>query len=193
MDNAIFLKDRIELIIASTGAEKCEGGRYAAFILEKLDFNVIQSRNDYLEYTDDPSEIDVPISRSDLPLVEKVEKIMSTVLDDFAGKLNAVEPTCGLWGVPPHDFEILRMFPDATHVYGWTRCVEAGRPADINLECFVDPGVPTVFYTQSFCAKSQLAKYLAEKHGGLFIDADGPIGTGVRARIEAFLKLSVAK
>ena len=81
------------------------------------------------------------------------------------------------------------MFPDDTHVYGWTRCVEAGCPANLELEMCVDAGVPTVFYAQSFCSKTQLAKYLADKYNGLYIDVDDYATKSTIAKIEAFLKL----
>ena len=89
-----------------------------------------------------------------------------------------------------NDLEILKLFPDSTHVYGWTRCVEAGAPADLDLEMYVDENVPTVFYAQAFCAKSQLAKYLADKYNGLYIDIDDYASNSIRAKIEAFLRLS---
>jgi hypothetical protein len=190
IDNALAMKSSLDTIIASTGADKCEGGRYAAYLLKQHGINVIETRNDSITSCDNPGKIHVPISTSSLPLVEKVDRIMKTVLYQDPGGFSSVNPTHGFWGVPPHDFEILKLFPDSTHVYGWTRTVEAQRPADINLECYVDFGIPTVFYTQSFCAKSQLAKYLAEKHGGLFVDADGKIGMGIKSRIEAFLELN---
>ena len=98
--------------------------------------------------------------------------------------------TPGFWGVPPNDLEILRLFPDTTHVYGWTRCVEAGTPADLELEMFVDENVPTVFYAQAFCAKAQLAKYLADKYNGLYIDIDDYASNSIKAKVEAFLRLS---
>ena len=85
--------------------------------------------------------------------------------------------------------EILRLFPNETHVYGWTRCVERGTPADIEEEMFVDPDVPTVFYAQAFCAKCQLAKYLADKYNGLYIDIDDYANNSIKAKIEAFLRL----
>ena len=98
--------------------------------------------------------------------------------------------TPGFWGVPPNDLEILRLFPDTTRVYGWIRCVEAGTPADLDLEMFVDENVPTVFYSQAFCSKSSLAKYLADKYNGLYIDIDDYASNSIKAKIEAFLKLS---
>jgi hypothetical protein len=191
IDNALSLKENLRIIVASVGADKCEGGRYASYILQKMGFDVVESKNDDILSCQNPEKVDVPISTSSIPLVEKVEKIMDTVLIDSTETFRQVKPTHGFWGVPPNDFDLLRLFPDATHVYGWTRTVEASRPADIDLECFVVPDIPTVFYTQSFCAKSQLAKHLADKFGGLYIDADGKIGMGIKARIEAFLELNI--
>ena len=62
-------------------------------------------------------------------------------------------------------------------------------PADIELEMFVEPDVPTVFYSQAFCSKAQLAKYLADKYNGLYIDIDDGVTNSTRAKIEAFLRL----
>ncbi len=91
--------------------------------------------------------------------------------------------------MPPNDLEILKLFPDETHIYGWLRCVEAGVPADIELEMQVDPDVPIVFYAQAFCAKCQLAKYLADKYNGLYVDIDDYASNSVKAKIEAFVRL----
>jgi hypothetical protein len=54
---------------------------------------------------------------------------------------------------------------------------------------FVDENVPTVFYSQSFCAKAHLAKYLANKYNGLYIDIDDYASNSIKAKIEAFLRL----
>ncbi|MFH1516092.1 MAG: hypothetical protein ABIG42_11625 [bacterium] len=190
IDNSISLKNTLELVIASVGADKCDGGRYAAFLLRQLGFNIMEVSNDEVKTCENPELIEVPISSSGLPLVDKIDRIMNGILHRDEDEYARVEPTHGFWGVPPNDFDLLRLFPDSTHVYGWTRTVEANRPADIDLECYVDDGVPTVFFFQSFCAKSQLAMYLAKKHTGLYIDIDGKIGMGTKAKIEAFLELS---
>ena len=92
--------------------------------------------------------------------------------------------------MPPHDGRILDLFPGTTHVYGWVRCVEAGRPADLELECFVDEDVPTVFFTQSFCAKQDLAHHLAGRYRGLAVDCHREINDSILAKVEAFLRLS---
>ncbi|MGD9579972.1 MAG: hypothetical protein AB7V50_01235 [Vampirovibrionia bacterium] len=189
VDNALALHDKIDLIVASVGEEKCDQGRFAAYILEQKGFNVVKTR--FVEY-DFPSD-PLIISVSDLPLKKKVLTIMDTVIDpDLKStlSLNKIKPTHGFWGVPPNDLDILDLFPASTHVYGWTRCVEARHPADLNLEMFVDESVPTVFFAQTFCAKMQLAKYLAKKYDGLYVDVDDSMNVSVRAKIEAFLRLS---
>ena len=57
------------------------------------------------------------------------------------------------------------------------------------MEMFVDKDVPTVFYAQAFCAKTQLAKYLADKYNGLYVDIDDITTNSVKYKIEAFIKL----
>ena len=184
INNAVALRDRLEVIIAAVGEDKCDSGRYAFRILKDMGFNIVETRNE-----DNTVSREIKIATSTLPLVEKVERIMNTVIEDDNGKYKYVKPTHGFWGVPPNDFKILKVFPDTTHVYGWTRCVEAGRPADLDLEMEVDENIPIVFYTQAFCGKQQLAKYLAGKHRGLYIDADRYATASIIAKIEAFLKL----
>ena len=99
------------------------------------------------------------------------------------------QPEAGFWGVPPNDFALLELFPPTTAVYGWVRCVEAGVPADLELETYVKPGVKTVFFTQSFCSKGILARELAEKHHGLFIDQEKTTTQSLKAKVQAFLRL----
>ena len=133
---------------------------------------------------------ETPISKSNLPLKEKIEKITANIIEE---KDYSYLPKCkaqfGFWGVPPNDLGILEIFPDNTHVFGWSRCVEAKNPGNIELEMFVQKDLPTVFFAQTFCAKNQLAKYLANKHNGLYIDIDGTPTNSIKAKIEAFIKL----
>ncbi|HVO77205.1 MAG TPA: hypothetical protein VMT60_04400 [Candidatus Bathyarchaeia archaeon] len=188
MDNAVELGARLAAIVAAVGEEKCDRGRHAALLLRRLGFTVIESR-----FPDDELENrPLVLSRSRLPLREKIDRIMATVVDPAVSvkKVAACAPTHGFWGVPPHDARILELFPGTTHVYGWVRCVEAGRPSDVELECRVDEHVPVVFFTQSFCAKQDLAHYLAEKHRGLAIDCHREINDSILAKVEAFVKLS---
>jgi len=183
VDNALHLRQNIRLIIASVGEDKCDGGRFAALILKDLGFPIMEVRN--TESEREP----LTISTSGLPLLEKVNRIMDGVVSPNQKRYPEVQPTHGFWGVPPHDMRLLELFPNTTHVYGWTRCVEAGVPADLELEMYVDPGVPTVFYTQTFCQKTVLAKYLAEKYDGLYIDCDGPLTNSVIAKVTAFIRM----
>ena len=171
-------------IIAPIGKDKCDSGWFAAQVLRDLGLNVIETK---YEQTTDKKEL--IISKSNLPLYDKVNTIMNNIINPIKYNLPEVKPKFGFWGVPPNDLEILRLFPDETHVYGWTRCVEAGTPADIELEMYVDEDVPTVFYAQAFCSKAQLAKYLADKYNGLYIDIDDYANNSIQAKIEAFLRL----
>ena len=184
INNALMLNNRLKVIIASVGEDKCDNGRFAAKILKDIGFNVIETRNE-----DGSIFREIKIATSSLPLSDKIDRIMATVLEDNFNNYDYVKPSHGFWGVPPNDFRILNIFPDTTHVYGWTRCVEAGRPADLDLEMFVDENIPVVFYAQAFCSKQQLAKYLAQKHRGLYIDADRHATASILAKIEAFLRL----
>jgi len=185
INNAIFLQDKIKVIIASVGKEKCDSGHIAAILLQDMGFNVIQTK--YETYFQKPCP--TPISESTLPLKDKIDLIMKGVYEKNNLILTPSIPTIGFWGVPPNDFELLELFPDTTHVFGWTRCVEANRPADLELEMYVNPNRPTVFFIQTFFANMQLAKYLADKHNGLFIDIDDKINKSAKAKIEAFIKL----
>jgi hypothetical protein len=189
IDNAMALKDSIDVIIAATGEEKCDQGRFAAYILEEQGFNVIQTK-----YLKEKQHIrPALISTSSLPLKEKILLIMDSMikpelLNNY--NLTPCQPSHGFWGVPPNDLGILELFPDTTHVYGWTRTVETRCPASLDEEMYVDDKVPTVFFAQTFCAKMQLAKYLAKKYDGLYVDIDDYMSVSVRAKIEAFLRLT---
>lgn len=184
VDNAFYLKP--ELILAPIGKDKCDSGWFASKILADMGFNVIQTI-----FEDLTPKKELKISTSNLPLYDKITMITGDIIaSENHNNLLQIPAEFGFWGVPPNDLEILRLFPDTTHVYGWTRCVEAGTPADIDLEMFVDENIPTVFYAQAFCAKSQLAKYLADKYNGLYIDIDDYASNSIKAKVEAFLKLS---
>jgi hypothetical protein len=188
VDNAAHLGPRLAAIVAAVGEDKCDRGRHAAFLLRRMGLTVVESRFPEDELEDRP----LVYSRARLPLRDKIDRIMATIVDPAPppARPAACAPTHGFWGVPPHDMRILDLFPETTHVFGWVRCVEAGRPSDLELECRVDEGVPTVFFTQSFCAKQDLAHYLAGKHRGLAIDCHREINDSVLAKVEAFVRLS---
>ncbi len=182
--NAMYLRDKIDVILAPIGKEKCDSGWFAAKLLKDMGFFVEES---IYEKTSAPKPI--LISISNLPLRQKIEAITANIIEPQTLDIEYVKPEFGFWGVPPNDLSVLELFPDNTHVYGWTRCVEAGVPANIEMEMFVDKDVPTVFYAQAFCAKTQLAKYLADKYNGLYVDIDDVVTNSVRYKIEAFIKL----
>ncbi len=182
--NSLYYRDEIIAILAPIGKDKCDSGWFASELLKDLGFEVVQCKFEEKNLRREPL-----ISTSALPLREKVELITASIVKPHDKKLVQCKPTFGFWGVPPNDLSILELFPDTTHVYGWTRCVDANVPADIELEMFVDTNVATVFYSQAFCAKAQLAKYLADKYNGLYIDIDDRSTNSVKAKIEAFIEL----
>jgi len=188
IDNTFYLKPN--LIIAPIGKDKCDSGWFTSKILEKEGFRVITSI-----YENTEQKRDIKICKSNLPLYDKVQLVTSGIIKPhiFEEKYEIIDikskQIAGFWGVPPNDLNVLKLFPNTTQVYGWIRCVEAGTPADIDLEMYIDENVPTVFYSQAFCSKSQLAKYLADKYNGLYIDIDDYASNSVKAKIEAFLRL----
>lgn len=182
--NAIYLKDKIDVILAPIGKEKCDSAWFAAKLLKDMGFNVVET-----VYEQTTTRNPIYISTSNLPLRKKFELITADIIEQKHPVFEQSMPEFGFWGVPPNDLGVLELFPDNTHVYGWTRCVEAGVPADIELEMYVDENVPTVFYAQAFCAKTQLAKYLADKYNGLYVDIDDVVTNSVKYKIEAFIKL----
>ncbi len=135
IDNSVAFKENLDVIIASVGREKCDSGWFAAKILKDMGFNILETK--YEEYENSAKLIPaVPISRSALPLKEKIIAIMDNLIQKQNLSLTETKPEFGFWGVPPNDLDFLNIFPRNTHVYGWTRCVESGRPADIDLEMY---------------------------------------------------------
>lgn len=184
INSAFFYKNELIVILAPIGKDKCDSGWFAYEILKDMGFEIVSS-----VFEENNFKRDIIISTSNLPLRKKVELITKGIYENNDLKPEQCRAKFGFWGVPPNDLSILELFPDETHVYGWTRCVEAMTPADIELEMFVEKDIPTVFYAQSFCSKAQLAKYLADKYNGLYIDIDDEITNSTKAKIEAFLRL----
>lgn len=178
---------RLDRVYIDVGPGKCDGALHVAEVLaDMLAVPVIPTRNQ------DDQPFGTPLCTARLPLMDKFSRITRSVQSAAPHPaLAACTPVCGFWGVPPRDFSLLAPFPDATHVFGWTRCMENKTPADLDLERQFDPDIPTVFFAQSFCAKSALAQHLAAKHPrALAIDCDVTPGSSTRAKIEAFLELS---
>jgi len=187
--NALHLT--LDAIYIDVGPGKCDCALHTATVLQDmLDIPVHKTRND------DTTAFGNPISRTKLDLLQKFERITEGVKTATkpSDQPSACTPTAGFWGVPPRDFSILELFPDTTHIYGWTRCMENKTPADHELELHFNPDVPTVFYAQSFCAKTALARHLALNHPhGLCLDSDVTAGSSAKAKIQAFLELSGVK
>jgi len=187
-NNAFYFKKRIIAILAPIGKDKCDSGFFASEILKQSGFKVEQST--FEDVCNDINSIPLPISKSNLSLKEKIDLITKNIIEkkDYSNLIQS-KPKFGFWGVPPNDLSILELFPNETWVYGWCRAVEANFPGDFQFEIYVDKNIPTVFFTQAFCSKTQLAKYLANKYNGLFIDIDSISNNSAKAKIEAFLKL----
>jgi len=183
--NAMHLD--LDQIYIDVGPGKCDCALHVSAILtDTLDIAVTPTRNM------DKKDFGIPICRSGLPLLDKLLLITRGVQFDRPSEPHDPCPAgAGFWGVPPRDFSILSLFPDNTHVYGWTRCMENKTPADLKLESYCNPDIPTVFFAQSFCAKTALARHLADQHPrALYLDCDVNAGSSARAKIEAFLELS---
>jgi hypothetical protein len=183
--NALHLE--LDGVYIDVGPGKCDAAfQVAAVLADTLKIPVIRTAND------DGRGFGTPLCESRLPLLEKFRRITDGVKVAAPGiPVPPCPPTAGFWGVPPRDFSILSLFPETTHVYGWTRCMENKTPADAELEAFCNPEVPTVFFAQSFCAKTALARLLAGRHPrALCLDVDVHTGSSAKAKIEAFLELS---
>jgi len=178
----------IDWMILATGYDKCDGGRFVAEIIRR------EAKVPVLCVGNSETKLlPTPISDSHLPLREKVNRIIDYVSGVNPAGSHAPQEKfkCGYWGVPPHDQDVLDLFPDETRVLGWTRMMEAQVPAAIDLELWVPEGLPTVFYAQAFCQKNGIAKYLAEKHNGLYIEVDHQLSSSTKAKVEAYLKFRV--
>ncbi len=190
INNSFSFRKQIYVIICTTGPDKCDQGRNVRDILEMEEFNLIDATNFCME----PFR-PLLISTAKGSLKERVGRIMELCYKPltFEEKKyyveNQSEAMFNFHGVPPQDIKLLDIFPDETHIYGWTRLVELGIPGRIDMEWTIDNGVPTVFFTQNFCNKELMGKYLAKKYNGLHIDAHGKLNASVSAKLEAFIKL----
>jgi len=186
--NALHLK--LDAIIIDVGAGKCDSALHVSTILQAtLSIPVLRTRNN------DTQDFGTPICQARLGLVEKMLAITEGVkhATPLPCQGKPCKPKAGFWGVPPRDFSLLVPFPPTTHIYGWSRCLENKTPANEALEIVCNPKVPTVFFAQSFCAKTALAKFLAERHPqALYLDVDFTASSSAQAKVQAFLELSGA-
>jgi hypothetical protein len=183
--NALHLD--IEALYIDVGPGKCDSALQLATVLEEvLSIPVVQTKNE------DTRNFGTSTCRTKMDLKEKFLRITEGVKKPKTSiGYKSCQPTAGFWGVPPRDFSLLELFPDTTHVYGWTRCMENKTPANRQLELHCNEAVPTVFFAQSFCAKTALAYHLAQQHPqALYLDCDVTAGSSAKAKIQAFLELS---
>ncbi|NOX26561.1 MAG: hypothetical protein GXP59_10730 [Deltaproteobacteria bacterium] len=190
MLNALHLD--LDAIYIDVGPGKCDSALHISTILaDILKIPVIRTRNR------DDKNFGFPVCQSRLNLLDKFLRITAGVqcvkLTARTADIKSCPPKAGFWGVPPRDFSVLAPFPDHTHIYGWTRCMENKTPANEELERYCNPAVPTIFFAQSFCAKTALAKFLADRHPmALFLDVDYHTSGSAKAKVQAFLELSGA-
>jgi hypothetical protein len=184
--NAVSLKP--DKIYIDVGPGKCDCALHTATILTDIlpKTTIITTRNQ------DQIDFGTPICTSRMPLLGKISLITRSVQSAKPYQDRpACTPTAGFWGVPPRDFSLLNLFPETTHVYGWSRCMENKTPDNQQMEELFNPDIPTVFFAQSFCAKTALAQHLASRHPhGLYVDCDVTAGNSAKAKIQAFLELA---
>jgi len=184
--NAISLKP--DLIYIDVGPGKCDCALHTATILADIlpETTIIHTRNQ------DRTDFGAPLCTTRMPLIDKLSAITRSVQSTKPHQdLPVCTPTAGFWGVPPRDFSLLTLFPDTTHVFGWTRCMENKTPDNREMEELINPDIPMVFFAQSFCAKTALARHLANRHPhGLYVDCDVTAGNSTKAKIQAFLELA---
>lgn len=177
-----------DMIYIDVGPGKCDCAMHTATILEDIlpASRIIRTKNQ------DALDFGTPICTTRMALFDKMMAITASVQSTKPHtERPQCTPTAGFWGVPPRDFSLLTLFPDTTHIYGWTRCMENKTPDNTALEGYYNPDIPTVFFAQSFCAKTALARHLANRHPrGLYLDCDVTAGNSTKAKIQAFLELS---
>ncbi len=181
--NTLALKP--EVIIFDDGYSKCDNARFLGNLIEDRvpEVRLIRTQND------SKNSAGTPICDSHLLLAEKVSLILDDIISPVDKSIlrSCPDPPAAFWGVPGADEAVYELFPPGTQLLGWLRCFENRTPADLELECYVPPGVPTIFFAQTFCSKNILAKHLARKYNGLYVDSDGVLTRSERAQIEAFL------
>ena len=192
VDNAVALGSRLACVVAATGKEKCDAGLFAAWLIEEVvGTEVVYTKNEAL-----PAPLPPLLCEAAGPVKKRVVRIMRAIVEPLdsrekeAAAAGRAKPSHGFWGTPPHPIELLDLFPETTHLFGWTRCVEQGRPADLALEAAVPGDIPIVFFSQGFCQKASLARHLAEKHRGMHVDVHDAMNAATQAKIEAFIRLS---
>jgi hypothetical protein len=181
LDNALSLD--LDEIVIDEGYGKCDSARGLADLLaDRLSIPVVRTHNENRQGAG------TPVCDCDLPVMRKMELILDGLVRPRPLDLRAEPaPRAAIWGVPAADFSIYELFPDGSQILGWTRCLENRTPAAWELEAYVPPGRPTVFFAQTFCPKNITARHLARKYDGLYVDADGVLSGPVKAKIEAFL------
>ncbi len=184
--NSLSLKPQI--IYIDVGPGKCDCALHTATILE----DILPETTIHRTKNQDRKDYGTPLCTTRMDVFDKMSAITLSVQSSKPHQdRETCQPSAGFWGVPPRDFSLLKLFPETTHVYGWARCMENKTPDNKELEEYYNHEVPTVFFAQSFCAKTALARHLANKHPhALYLDCDVTAGSSAKAKIQAFLELS---
>lgn len=194
VNNLFYFKNELEYVICTTGRDKCDQGRNVRDLFSQKGFKVIDASNINSVPLRKPiiSQACGNLKQRIIRIMELIYKPLSASEEEYYLN-NQCESRFNFHGVPPQDIELLTIFPDDTHIYGWTRLVEMGIPSRVDLEWDIDDISPTVYFSQSFCNKQMMAEHLAQKNHGLYIDEHGRMTDSIRAKLEAFVSLKGRK
>ncbi|MBN2530374.1 MAG: hypothetical protein JXR76_28555 [Deltaproteobacteria bacterium] len=189
VNNAMALSNQLLCVIAA-GRERCDASEYVRYTLSaNLHVPVIPVAKQVPGAPEQPL-----LCESRGPLKDRVARIMEAIVSPLSEQernkafISNCVATAGFWGTPPHLMSMLDLFPQTTHIFGWTRCVEQNAQGDMALEMTVPENLPTVFFAQKGCPKAVLAKELARKHNGLYVSSHAVITSDQMNKIKAFFK-----
>lgn len=193
VENALEFENQIVCVLCTTGKDKCMEGASTMELLREEGFSVFDFSN-----TNEIAIREPLISDSFGDVKSRVIRIMDlphtplTEEEKLEYKNKKIQkPRMIFCGVPPSDLTILDLLPPETAIYGWTRLVEEGTPCLFSREWELPKDIPILFYCQSFCHKTVIAKRLAEKRSDLYVEMHGTLSESMRAKIEAFITFKV--
>ena len=149
-NNAIHLKDKIDIILAPIGKDKCDSAYFIAKFLKDEGFRVVELINE--DICPDINNLKLPISKSNLPLKEKITLITKNIYEqkDYSNLVQS-KPTFGFWGVPPNDLNVLDIGAEQ-----WKH----NTPVIGNLKLLLTPKFPLYFSRNLFALKPSLQNIL---------------------------------
>ena len=87
-NNAFYLKDRLITILAPIGKDKCDSAYFVSEILKEHGFNIVQTV--FEDKCHDKSLLKFPISKSKLPLREKIELITKNIVEQKESEIEKI-------------------------------------------------------------------------------------------------------